>query len=152
MFSLCFSRSKFLINLRWQFRVRKIFRTQGFARFAVILCLKLLFRKWKLFKGFLRSLDYKIQEVLVYLEGEIFRNDLLIPVYFYLQLSTKIFIILSAITVLHFPASSELYDPWWEYCMFPFLGTFKQAKLKNHTLWKFYTWDGCETFVTNVTK
>ena len=35
MFSLRFSGSKFLINLRRQFRVRKIFRTQVFARFAV---------------------------------------------------------------------------------------------------------------------
>ena len=35
MFSLCFSGSKFLINLRRQFRVRKIFRTQVFAGFAV---------------------------------------------------------------------------------------------------------------------
>ena len=31
MFSLRFSGSKFLINLRRQFRVRKIFRTQSFA-------------------------------------------------------------------------------------------------------------------------
>ena len=46
MFSLRFSGSKFLINLRRQFRVRKIFRTQFFARFEVILCLKLLFQKW----------------------------------------------------------------------------------------------------------
>ena len=45
MFSLRFSGSKFLINLRRQFRVRKIFRTQLFAGFEVILCLKLLFRK-----------------------------------------------------------------------------------------------------------
>ena len=45
MFSLRFSGSKFLINLLWQFRVRKIFRTQLFAGFEVILCLKLLFRK-----------------------------------------------------------------------------------------------------------
>ena len=35
MFSLRFSGSKFLINLRRQFRVRKIFRTQGFAGFTV---------------------------------------------------------------------------------------------------------------------
>ena len=35
IFSLRFSGSKFLINLRWQFRVRKIFRTQLFAGFAV---------------------------------------------------------------------------------------------------------------------
>ena len=35
MFSLRFSGSKFLINLRWQFRVRNIFRTQGFAGFTV---------------------------------------------------------------------------------------------------------------------
>ena len=35
MFSLRFSGSKFLINLRRQFRVRKIFRTQVFAGFAV---------------------------------------------------------------------------------------------------------------------
>ena len=35
MFSLRFSRSKFLINLRRQLRVRKIFRTQAFAVFAV---------------------------------------------------------------------------------------------------------------------
>ena len=46
MFSLRFSGSNFLINLRRQFRVRKIFRTQGFAGFTVfILCLKLLYRK-----------------------------------------------------------------------------------------------------------
>ena len=45
IFSLRFSGSKFLINLRRQFRVRKIFRTQLFAGFEVILCLKLLFRK-----------------------------------------------------------------------------------------------------------
>ena len=38
MFSLRFSGSKFLINLLWQFRVRKIFRTQLFAGFEVILC------------------------------------------------------------------------------------------------------------------
>ena len=38
MFSLRFSGSKFLINLLWQFRVRKIFRTQRFAGFEVILC------------------------------------------------------------------------------------------------------------------
>ena len=38
-----FSGSKFLINLRRQFRVRKIFRTQVFAGFAAfILCLRLL--------------------------------------------------------------------------------------------------------------
>ena len=43
MFSLRFSGGKFLINLRQQFRVRKIFRTQLFAGFEVILCLKLLF-------------------------------------------------------------------------------------------------------------
>ena len=41
MFSLRFSESKFLINLRRQFRVCK----QLFAGFEVILCLKLLFRK-----------------------------------------------------------------------------------------------------------
>ena len=35
MFSLRFSGSKFLINLRRQFRARKIFRTQGFAGFTV---------------------------------------------------------------------------------------------------------------------
>ena len=35
MFFLRFSGSKFLINLRRQFRVRKIFRTQVFAGFAV---------------------------------------------------------------------------------------------------------------------
>ena len=34
MFSLRFSGSKFLINLRRQFRVRKIFRNQGFAEFT----------------------------------------------------------------------------------------------------------------------
>ena len=53
MFSLRFSGSKFLINLRQQFyvrkiffRVRKIFRTQFFAGFAVFsLSLKLRFRK-----------------------------------------------------------------------------------------------------------
>ena len=51
MFSLRFSGSKFLINLRRQFRllkffrVRKIFRTQRFDGFEVIVCLKLLFRK-----------------------------------------------------------------------------------------------------------
>ena len=45
MFSLRFPGSKFLINLRRQFRVRKFFRTQLFAGFEVILCLKLLFRK-----------------------------------------------------------------------------------------------------------
>ena len=43
MFSLRFSGSKFLINLRRQFRVRKIFRAKLFAGFEVILCLKLLF-------------------------------------------------------------------------------------------------------------
>ena len=37
--------SKFLINLRRKFRVRKIFRTQVFAGFAGILCLKLLYQK-----------------------------------------------------------------------------------------------------------
>ena len=42
MFSLRFSGSKFLINLRRQFRVRKIFRTQLFAGFEVILCSKLM--------------------------------------------------------------------------------------------------------------
>ena len=46
MFSLRFSRRKFLINLRRQFCVRKTFRTQLFAVFEVILCLKLLFRKY----------------------------------------------------------------------------------------------------------
>ena len=45
MFLLRFSGSKFLINLQWQFRVRKIFLTQLFAGFEVILCLKLIFRK-----------------------------------------------------------------------------------------------------------
>ena len=35
MFVLRFSGRKFLINLRWQFRVRKIFRIQVFAGFAV---------------------------------------------------------------------------------------------------------------------
>ena len=35
MFSLRFSGSKILINLRRQFHVSKIFRTQGFAGFAV---------------------------------------------------------------------------------------------------------------------
>ena len=51
MFSLRFSGSKFLINLRRQsrllkfFRVRKIFRAQRFDGFEVIVCLKLLFRK-----------------------------------------------------------------------------------------------------------
>ena len=35
MFSLRFSGSKFLINSRRQFRVRKIFRIQVFAGFAV---------------------------------------------------------------------------------------------------------------------
>ena len=35
MFSLSFSRSKFLINLRWQFCVRKFFRTQVLTGFAV---------------------------------------------------------------------------------------------------------------------
>ena len=45
MFSLRFSGSKFLINVQRQFRVRKIFRTQLFAGFEVILCLKLIFRK-----------------------------------------------------------------------------------------------------------
>ena len=37
MFSFRFSGSKFLTNLRWQFRVRKIFRAQGFAGFTVFL-------------------------------------------------------------------------------------------------------------------
>ena len=41
MFSFRFLGSKFLLNLRRQFRVRK----QHFAGFEVILCLKLLFRK-----------------------------------------------------------------------------------------------------------
>ena len=46
MFFLRFLGSKFLINLRRQFRVRKIFRTEVFAGFGVfILRLKLLFRK-----------------------------------------------------------------------------------------------------------
>ena len=46
MFSLRFSGSKFLINLRRLFRVRKIFCSPGFAGFTVlILYLKLLFRK-----------------------------------------------------------------------------------------------------------
>ena len=35
MFSLRFLGRKFLINLWRQFRVRKIFRTQGFAGFTV---------------------------------------------------------------------------------------------------------------------
>ena len=35
MFSWRFSGSKFLINLRRQFRVRKIYRTQGFIGFTV---------------------------------------------------------------------------------------------------------------------
>ena len=35
MFSLHFPGSKFLINLRRQFRVRKIFHTQVFAGFVV---------------------------------------------------------------------------------------------------------------------
>ena len=35
MFSLRFSGSKVLLNLRRQFRVRKIFHTQVFAGFAV---------------------------------------------------------------------------------------------------------------------
>ena len=35
MFSLRLSGSKFLINLRRQFRVRKIFRTEGVAGFTV---------------------------------------------------------------------------------------------------------------------
>ena len=49
MFPLRFSGSKFLINLRRQFRARKIcrvrniFRTQFFAGFEVILCLKLYY-------------------------------------------------------------------------------------------------------------
>ena len=49
MFSLRFSGSKFLINLRRQFRVRKIFlcskifRAQVFGGFAIFL--KLLFQK-----------------------------------------------------------------------------------------------------------
>ena len=42
LFSLRFSGSKFLINLRRQFRVRKIFRTQLFAGFEVILCSNLM--------------------------------------------------------------------------------------------------------------
>ena len=42
MFSLRFLGSKFLINLRRQFRVRKIFRTQLFAGFEVILCSNLM--------------------------------------------------------------------------------------------------------------
>ena len=43
MFSLRFLVSKFLINLRRKFLIRKIVRTQIFAGFAVfILCLKLL--------------------------------------------------------------------------------------------------------------
>ena len=42
MFSLSFSRSKFLINLRRQFRVRKFFYVRICSLF--ILCLKLLFR------------------------------------------------------------------------------------------------------------
>ena len=55
VFSLCLSGSKFLINLRRQFcvrivkifRVRKIFRTLGFAGFTVFsLCFKLLFSNW----------------------------------------------------------------------------------------------------------
>ena len=37
MFSLRFSGSKFLVNLRRQFRVRKIFRTQIFAGFEVFI-------------------------------------------------------------------------------------------------------------------
>ena len=46
MFSLRFSGSKFLIDLLRQFRVRKVFRTQGFAGFTVFsFCLKLLFQK-----------------------------------------------------------------------------------------------------------
>ena len=45
MFSLRFSGSKFLINLRRQFRVRKILRTKLLVGFEVILCIKLLFRK-----------------------------------------------------------------------------------------------------------
>ena len=46
MFSLRFSGSNFLINLRRQFRVRKNFCTQGLAGFTVfILYLKLPYRK-----------------------------------------------------------------------------------------------------------
>ena len=45
MFSLRFSESQLLINLRRQFRVRKIFRTQLFVGLEVILCLKLVFPK-----------------------------------------------------------------------------------------------------------
>ena len=47
MFSLCFSGSKVLINLRRQFRVSKIFRAQVFGGICslFILCLKLLFQK-----------------------------------------------------------------------------------------------------------
>ena len=37
MFSLRFSGSKFLVNLRRQFRVRNIFRTQIFAGFEVFI-------------------------------------------------------------------------------------------------------------------
>ena len=37
MFSLRFSGSRFLTNLRRQFRVRKIFRTQVFVGFAVFI-------------------------------------------------------------------------------------------------------------------
>ena len=38
LFSLRFSGSKFLINLRRQFPVRKIFRAQVFAGFEVFSC------------------------------------------------------------------------------------------------------------------
>ena len=47
MFSLRFSGSKFLINSRWQFRVREFFSYTSFCGIGslFILCLKFLFRK-----------------------------------------------------------------------------------------------------------
>ena len=45
MVFLRFSGNKFLINLRRQIRVRKIFRTQVFQSFHLAFKLKLLFRK-----------------------------------------------------------------------------------------------------------
>ena len=42
MFSLRFSGNQFLINLRWEFRVRKIFRTSTLSKMRNLYC-RLLF-------------------------------------------------------------------------------------------------------------
>ena len=87
MFSLRFSGSKFLINLRRQIRVRKIFQVEFFAGFTVFLfCiyLKLLFRKCVTSVvgcSFLNLLNNRLlTSAFVLVNGEIFirSNDLTI--------------------------------------------------------------------------